>query len=210
MRFVRALVAFWVIAVCAGCEEEPHNLREWTAEDHLQPPQPDPSRAPAGGQGGGQPVQATEAQIAAAAASLFEASCASCHGVSGSGDGPQAPVAEMPNLATAEWHAANTDADIARAIRMGQGAMPAFGNQLNERGIAALVAHVRTLNPAAPPEGAPPEDAGDDTPTDDAPSGATPSDDGPSDDTPSPHGAVAPSPPRPAPGSEPAPAEPEE
>ncbi|MGE0788981.1 MAG: cytochrome c [Sandaracinaceae bacterium] len=144
---------FWLAALAllsSACDEGPRNVREWTAEDHLQEAQADPSRVPAG-----QAVEASPEEIRAAAASLFAASCARCHGANGAGDGPDAPVAEMPSFASAEWQAARSDTDLARAIRMGQGLMPAFGSQLNDRGITALVQHVRRLggeDAPAPPE----------------------------------------------------------
>jgi mono/diheme cytochrome c family protein len=151
VRFARTLVALSAILACAACGEDARNLREWTAADHQQPQQPDPSRTP-GGQVPQQEAAAVEAspeQIQRAAASLFEASCARCHGAAGAGDGAAAPVADMPDMTSEAWHAANTDADIARAIRMGQGLMPAFGGQLNERGIEALVGHIRRMRPTS-------------------------------------------------------------
>jgi len=151
VRFVRTLFPVVVVAVLAGCgEDEPRTLREWTPADHQQPQQPQEGRAaPPGGAapGGGEPVQASEEQVRQAAAQLFQATCSGCHGARGAGDGASAPVAAMPNMTTTEWQASKADADIARAIRMGQGLMPAYGNQLNERGIAALVAHIRRLGP---------------------------------------------------------------
>jgi len=54
----------------------------------------------------------------------------------------------MPDFTAAAYQDAKTDADLSRAIRMGAGLMPAFGDQLNERGIAALVGHIRRLRAA--------------------------------------------------------------
>lgn len=121
-----------------ACGEEPRNLREWTPEDHVQPSQPDPARTPS-------TDESPEMTIARAAATLFARSCASCHGTDGRGGSAAPPGAQMPDLSAPEWHDGNTDADITAVISNGRGMMPAFGQQLNERGIAALVQHVRTL-----------------------------------------------------------------
>jgi mono/diheme cytochrome c family protein len=117
----------------AGCGRD-REAREWRPEDH-QPPETGAT------EGTGEP-----GDIAAAAAALYRASCAGCHGVEGHGDGPSAPPgASMPDLAAASVQDALSDEEMARVIREGRGMMPAFGSQINERGIAALVAHVRTL-----------------------------------------------------------------
>ena len=86
--------------------------------------------------------------LARAAAALYDVRCASCHGETGDGTGPEAPIPAMPDFRDEAFHGERTDADLARAIRMGQGLMPAFGGQLNERGIEALVGHIRSLRPA--------------------------------------------------------------
>ncbi|MFK7988461.1 MAG: cytochrome c [Sandaracinaceae bacterium] len=123
----------------SACGDEPRNLREWTPADHAQPSQPDPARTPS-------TDESPEMTIARAAATLFNRSCASCHGTDGRGGGPGAPPgAQMPDLTVPAWHDGNTDADITAVISNGRNMMPAFGEQLNDRGIAALVQHVRTL-----------------------------------------------------------------
>lgn len=136
------LLALASLALASGCDGQPPrgDVREWRPSDHQQPAEPDPARTPA--EPGAEP---TPEMVARAAAALFDARCASCHGTSGRGDGPEAPTATMPDLTRPEYHEARSDADVARAIRMGQGLMPAFGGQLNERGIGALVGHVRSL-----------------------------------------------------------------
>lgn len=84
--------------------------------------------------------------MAVAAAALYRARCAACHGASGRGDGPAAPPgATTPDLSDAELQASRTDDDLARVIREGRGMMPGFGADINEQGIAALIAHLRTL-----------------------------------------------------------------
>ncbi|WP_423790348.1 c-type cytochrome, partial [Listeria monocytogenes] len=52
--------------------------------------------------------------------------CASCHGASGRGDGPQGPMVRAPDLTRQEWLDTITDDEIARTIRKGKNKMPAF------------------------------------------------------------------------------------
>ncbi len=125
--------------LCCGCEED-RAPREWQPEDH-QPPSggADPSRAEP-------PGEADQADVTRAAAGLWRASCAPCHGVDGRGGGPAAaPGATIPDLTTAALQDSRSDEEWAEVIRDGRGTMPGFGSQINERGIEALVAHTRTL-----------------------------------------------------------------
>ena len=127
------LLALTLVSMAfAGCgDDEPTApRREWRPSDHTHvsaPPPADSSPQPAS-------APPTEAMIARAAATLFGSRCVSCHGASGAGDGAAAPTASMPDLRTDAYQEGHTDADIARAIRMGQGLMPAFGGQLNDTG----------------------------------------------------------------------------
>ncbi|HEY8429662.1 MAG TPA: cytochrome c [Sandaracinaceae bacterium] len=140
MRHAAVRACFLVAALAlAGCGNE-SSPREWRPSDHQEPSSaPDSSQAA--------PVEEPpQAAVARAAAALYRVSCASCHGISGRGDGPAAPPGvQMPDLTSAALHDARSDEDLARVIREGRGTMPGFGSQINDRGIAALVAHVRTL-----------------------------------------------------------------
>lgn len=131
-------LAFFGLGSLAACGEDERRLREWRAEDHAQPAQPDPARqAPES-----EPEPLTEARVAA---QLWQLQCATCHGVEGLGNGPGAPpVAQMPNLTTAAYQDDRTDAQIAQVIQHGQGMMPAFPN-LPDRAVQVLIAHVRSL-----------------------------------------------------------------
>lgn len=135
------------LGLVSACERDNRVIREWLPEDHSEP-----GGDEAAGQGASAEDEATLAeQEARAVTALYAASCASCHGVTGAGDGPSATPAEpMRSFADAEWQAARTDAQIATAIADGMGSMEGFSSQVNERGIAALVRHVRFLGrPAA-------------------------------------------------------------
>ncbi len=138
LTFARPLLLAVVLA-SSGCGEEPAP-REWRPSDHQEPSGAADSSQAA-------PVEGPpEATLARAAAALYAASCAGCHGEGGRGDGMAAPPGtRVPDLTAASFQGDRTDAQIAEVIREGRGLMPGFGGQINERGIAALVAHVRTL-----------------------------------------------------------------
>ncbi len=130
----RFLLLLSFIVCLAGCGRE-REAREWRPDNH-QPPE-------TGASGTG---QAEPGDLSAAAAGLYRSSCAGCHGAQGHGGGPAAPPgANVPDLTSASVQNGLSDEEMTRIIREGRGMMPAFGSQINERGIAALVAHVRTL-----------------------------------------------------------------
>lgn len=140
MRFSLSISVCVLLAV--ACSEAPAagDLRQWRPEDHGQPEEVDPARVPA------EAPAAQPADPARAALALWKVACAGCHGVDGRGAGASLPPgASVPNFADAAWQAERTDAAIAEVIRGGRNLMPAFGAQITEDGIAALVAHIRSL-----------------------------------------------------------------
>ena len=79
---------------------------------------------------------------------LYQENCASCHGVSGQGDGPMASglPASLADFSNQEFMAVKSAADLSDSIRQGAGeAMPAFSDQFSEDQIWALSAYVRSL-----------------------------------------------------------------
>ena len=150
----RAWVAWlWLIVAAAAamaCDSSATAKREWTPDDHGQPPgQMDDGPAA--------PIQDEEGGEARAARALWGVSCASCHGASGRGDGPSPPPgANMPDLASPDFQRAHTDERLLEVISKGNGLMPAFGSKLSPKAIHALVAHVRTFAAAAEPASAKP------------------------------------------------------
>lgn len=135
VRLVAPLLC--IASLLSACAEE-SEPREWQPEDHQEPSgQVDPSQAAPLEEGVG---------VARAASALWLQSCASCHGVEGRGDGRATPPGMVVgDLTTAELQESRSDDEMARVIRDGQGAMPGFGSQINDRGVDALVAHIRTL-----------------------------------------------------------------
>jgi len=151
------------VALAAACERDDRVIREWRPDDHAEPGGGEPSgqAAPeeADAPGGDDAARTSEEQEARAVSALFGVSCASCHGALGDGNGPSRPSgAQMVSFADARWQSARTDAQIAEVITAGRGLMPAFGTQVNPRGIAALVRHIRALGGGATAVPAPAQD----------------------------------------------------
>jgi len=138
----RVLALALILLSVTGCSDAPTPTEVWEPSDHAQPPRQavDPSRVPRERQPRTEPPQGQDR--VAAAATLWRISCAGCHGAEGRGDG-EAYEGELADYTDPEWQASITDEEIARAITLGQGAMPAFGEVLAPAGIAALVEHVR-------------------------------------------------------------------
>ena len=125
-----------------ACNSRPVPTEAWSASDHAHAatPSQDDTRA--------RPQRQTRSpaeQRAAAAAALYRVSCAGCHGAAGRGDGAQAMGADLADFTSAEWQSSVSDEEIAEVITLGRPPMPAFGERLPADGIAALVAHVRSL-----------------------------------------------------------------
>jgi glucose/arabinose dehydrogenase len=84
---------------------------------------------------------------------IYVANCARCHGVEGSGNGPDALAlkVDLPNLASEDFQASRTDDQLAVVIRDGGYAtgmsplMPPWGHILNEEEIAGLIDWIRAL-----------------------------------------------------------------
>lgn len=130
----RAILVLFLVSGC-GDADRSGERRTWLPTDHQQPAEaePDVNEPP------------TPETFARAVAALYSAQCASCHGIEGRGDGPDAPEGGMADFTTSEYQDGQTDAQIADLIRVGRGEMPAYGGQLNDRGINALVGHIRGL-----------------------------------------------------------------
>ncbi len=150
-----ALIAVRTLGILASCliasacnTAKPE--REWRAEDHGQPLQPEPSRAEPDARDA-KPVTPEEAQERAMAA-LWNVTCAGCHGRDGRGGGAGLPPgAPIPDLTDTAAMASKTDDQLAAVIRDGRGMMPPFGPQVGgDEGVRALVAHVRKLVSKAP------------------------------------------------------------
>lgn len=103
------------------------------------------------------PVRATPAAIAAGKAT-YDANCASCHGVSGKGDGPASAALPTKPADLAVMVGEHPDGDLAWKIANGRGAMPAWKGTLSEKQIWEVVRYTKTLGMKKVPRGKKPDD----------------------------------------------------
>lgn len=90
---------------------------------------------------------------------IFEARCASCHGLHGRGDGPQAPfLSPRPASLISAGTSVKTDVELFAIINNGKPrtAMPAWKDALDEQERRDVLAYIRTLvrfhpKPLTPP-----------------------------------------------------------
>lgn len=79
---------------------------------------------------------------------FFEARCAVCHGADGTGRGAGGIRLGPASFGDPKTFGAASDEDLARAIRQGSGAMPAFGFVLDDAEARRLVREVvRPMGP---------------------------------------------------------------
>lgn len=124
------------LLLLAACDRPPSvELKEWTPSDHDGEQKGVQTGAQgAKGDAGGTP---TLVEIA------WRQQCATCHGQTGKGDGPQGPMFKAADLSREEWQAKTKDEDIASVIRDGKGRMPKF--DLPPDVVSGLVARVRSF-----------------------------------------------------------------
>lgn len=79
---------------------------------------------------------------------FYEARCAVCHGADGTGRGPGGIRLGPASFADPKTFGPASDEDLARAIRQGSGAMPAFSFVLDEGEARRLAREI--LRPMAP------------------------------------------------------------
>ena len=96
-----------------------------------------------------QRAKAGPEQAAERAEQAFNTVCGRCHGADGKGgfapEGTNAPR----NFRDASFQASRTDEQLKQAIRVGKGAMPAFGNLFSDAELQALVHKIRSFDPGA-------------------------------------------------------------
>jgi cbb3-type cytochrome c oxidase subunit III len=76
-------------------------------------------------------------------AAIFKKNCVMCHGVDGKGF----PVLKTPNFTDPKWQSAAKDSELREVVKNGKKgtAMPAFGGQLKDEEISAVIAYIRSL-----------------------------------------------------------------
>ena len=77
-------------------------------------------------------------------AAIFKGKCVACHGADGSGQTAMGKSMKLRDLKSDEVQK-QTDLELMKIISGGKGKMPAYGKQLTEPDITALIAHIRTL-----------------------------------------------------------------
>jgi mono/diheme cytochrome c family protein len=75
---------------------------------------------------------------------VYLALCARCHGSAGEGGALPGNIA-VPAFSDAAWQDKTTDAQMARSIALGKGAMPSFRAELGHEQLSGVIAFIRTL-----------------------------------------------------------------
>ena len=75
---------------------------------------------------------------------IFKKNCAICHGADGRGQTPTGRALKLKDLGTADVQKL-TNAEMQKIIADGKGTMPAFKDKLDQAGIDAVIAFLRTL-----------------------------------------------------------------
>lgn len=132
-----ALLGAFTLAAIAACDRTPSaaNLKEWTPADH--------DGEQKGAQTGKQGAKGDAGGTPAVVEVTWRQQCASCHGATGKGDGPQGAMFKAADLSKPEWQGKVKDEDIAAAITNGKGRMPKF--ELPPEVVSGLVARVRSF-----------------------------------------------------------------
>jgi mono/diheme cytochrome c family protein len=124
-----------------ACNERPSDLREWRPGDHDHTENPGRDQVQVNPQDAGAPTIPGFEEVTLVA---WKQNCTPCHGAVGRGDGPRGPMLKATNLSDPTWQSSVSDEQIAKTIKLGKGAMPAFN--LPDVTIANLVKLVRMLN----------------------------------------------------------------
>lgn len=140
----RLLLTLSVIALltAAACDRAPtaDGLKEWTAADH----DGEKRTTPAPNQGPRTTGSAAGDPNALVVDATWKNQCATCHGQTGHGDGPQGQMFRAANLADEDFQAKITDQQMATSIHDGKNRMPKF-DQLPDPVIKGLVGRVRSF-----------------------------------------------------------------
>jgi mono/diheme cytochrome c family protein len=118
-----------------ACDRPPsRELGEWSPADHDGEQKNAKQGAKVSGDAGGAPALV---EIA------WRQQCATCHGPSGKGDGPQGPMFKAQDLSNPAFQDKIKDEEIATSIQNGKGRMPKF--DLPPDVVKGLVARVRSF-----------------------------------------------------------------
>ena len=73
---------------------------------------------------------------------FFLRTCATCHGVDGSGRAPSGQRLVGRNLADPKWQAKQKDSELVKIVFLGKGSMPGFKGQLTEEDCRQMIANI--------------------------------------------------------------------
>ena len=91
-------------------------------------------------------------------AKIYNANCAACHGVDGTGALVRQGMPTIPDFTSLAWQMSQTDLEITHQIREGkEPLMPAYRDKLSKEQILALAIYVRAF---AVPSNVPPAPKG--------------------------------------------------
>lgn len=107
---------------------------------------PDEAPSPVAGQAMPGAIKDFSGGDAVLGKAIYAQLCARCHGDTGAGGALPGGVA-VPALNDPALQARLTDAQMARGIALGKGAMPSYMNDLDRDKLAAVIAYIRSLAP---------------------------------------------------------------
>src|SRR5438067_11182215 len=84
------------------------------------------------------------ADAGADGAAIFKQNCAICHGADGKGHTPVGRSLKLKDLASRDVQK-KSNADLRKIISDGKAAMPPFKDKLDEPGLDAVIAFIRSL-----------------------------------------------------------------
>ncbi len=135
------MAAIWLSLTFCGCDSPPSaaDLPVWTPSDHDHADEK--GRVASGAQAppaaSGSKADGNRALVEA----TWRSQCATCHGVTGHGDGPNGPAVRASDLTRPDWQSSVTDAQLAASITNGKGRMPKF--DLPPALLSGLVSRIR-------------------------------------------------------------------
>ncbi len=140
MRFASVVLVMLGLSAClSGCDAPPAaaEVREWTPQDHDRSDEKE--RVASGAQAA--PGSGGKDDGRALVEVTWRNQCATCHGLTGHGDGPNGPMVKASDLTRDDWQSSVTDDQIAASITNGKGRMPRF--ELPPAVLKGLVARIR-------------------------------------------------------------------
>lgn len=137
---MRAATVCLLLALC-GCDSPPSaaNLQTWTPADHDRSDEKE--RVASGAQAAPPANGSKEDGNRALVEATWRNQCATCHGLTGHGDGPNGPMVKAQDLTRPDWQSSVTDEQLVAAISNGKGRMPKF--DLPPALLTGIVARIR-------------------------------------------------------------------